>query len=93
MTAITCNSKFWASLLACSQGTLYGSGSMGGTVKVVTNQPKLDTWEGSVQCVLSDAEGGSGNGGGSFMLNIPQALTDVGKGLISDADVAPFTMW
>jgi iron complex outermembrane recepter protein len=53
------------------QGTLYGSGSMGGTVKVITNQPKLDTWEGSFQGTLSDTEGGSGNGGGKFMLNIP----------------------
>ena len=53
------------------QGTLYGSGSMGGTVKVVTNQPKLGTWEGSVQGTLSDTEGGSGNGGGNFMVNIP----------------------
>jgi iron complex outermembrane recepter protein len=31
------------------QGTLYGSGSMGGTIKIVTNQPKLDTFEGSAQ--------------------------------------------
>ena len=53
------------------QGTLYGSGSMGGTIKIVTNQPKLDTWEGSVQGTLSNTEGGSGNGGGQFMLNIP----------------------
>jgi len=57
------------------QGTLYGSGSMGGTVKVVTNQPKLDTWEGSFQGTLSDTEGGSGNGGGDFMLNIPLGNT------------------
>src|SRR5277367_5745621 len=53
------------------QGTLYGSGSMGGTVKLVTNQPKLNTYEGSFQGTLSDTEGGSGNGGGSFMLNVP----------------------
>ena len=53
------------------QGTLYGSGSMGGTVKLVTNQPKLSTYEGSFQGTLSDTEGGSGNGGGSFMLNVP----------------------
>jgi iron complex outermembrane receptor protein len=53
------------------QGTLYGSGSMGGTVKLVTNQPKLDTYEGSFQGTLSNTEGGSGNGGGSVMLNIP----------------------
>jgi iron complex outermembrane receptor protein len=53
------------------QGTLYGSGSMGGTIKIVTNQPKLGDWEGSVQGTLSDTEGGSGNGGGQFMLNVP----------------------
>jgi outer membrane receptor protein involved in Fe transport len=53
------------------QGTLYGSGSMGGTVKVITNQPKLNTFEGSFQGTLSDTQGGSGNGGGSVMLNVP----------------------
>jgi outer membrane receptor protein involved in Fe transport len=58
-------------LLRGPQGTLYGSGSMGGTVKIITNQPKLDTFEGSFQGTLSDTEGGSGNGGGSFMLNLP----------------------
>ena len=53
------------------QGTLYGSGSMGGTIKVITNKPKLDTFEGSVQGTLSDTEGGSGNYGGNLMLNLP----------------------
>src|ERR1700678_2818182 len=62
-------------LLRGPQGTLYGSGSMGGTVRVLTNQPKLDTFEGSVQGTLSDTQGGSGNGGGSFMLNIPLGET------------------
>lgn len=58
-------------LLRGPQGTLYGSGSMGGTVRVITNQPKLDTFEGSFQGTLSDTQGGSGNGGGSVMLNLP----------------------
>jgi outer membrane receptor protein involved in Fe transport len=58
-------------LLRGPQGTLYGSGSMGGTVRVITNQPKLDTFEGSVQGTLSDTQGGSGNGGGNLMLNVP----------------------
>jgi iron complex outermembrane recepter protein len=53
------------------QGTLYGSGSMGGTVKIITNQPKLDIWESSFQGTLSDTQGGSGNGGGNFMMNVP----------------------
>jgi outer membrane receptor protein involved in Fe transport len=62
-------------LLRGPQGTLYGSGSMGGTVRVITNQPKLDTFEGSAQGTLSDTQGGSGNGGGSLMLNLPVGET------------------
>jgi len=58
-------------LLRGPQGTLYGSGSMGGTVRLITNAPQLNTFGGSVQGTLSDTEGGSGNGGGSFMLNVP----------------------
>ncbi len=53
------------------QGTLYGSGSMGGTIKVVSNQPKLGVFEGSVQGMLSDTQGGDANGSGNLMLNIP----------------------
>jgi outer membrane receptor protein involved in Fe transport len=53
------------------QGTLYGSGSMGGTVKVITNLPKLNTWEGSVQSDISGTQGGGLNGRGNFMVNAP----------------------
>lgn len=53
------------------QGTLYGSGSMGGTIKIVTNQPKLGEFEGSAQATGSYTEGGNGNGSGNLMLNIP----------------------
>ncbi len=53
------------------QGTLYGSGSMGGTVKVITNQPKLGAFEGSVQGTVSDTDGGGANYGGNLMLNFP----------------------
>ena len=53
------------------QGTLYGSGSMGGTVRVLTNQPKLGTFEGSVQATGSDTDGGGGNGAANLMMNFP----------------------
>ncbi len=54
------------------QGTLYGAGSMGGTVKLVTNQPKLGSFEGAADVSASQtSSGGSTNGGGSLMLNIP----------------------
>jgi len=54
------------------QGTLYGAGSMGGTVKLVTNPPKLGSFEGSASVSASQtASGGSTNGGGNLMLNFP----------------------
>lgn len=53
------------------QGTLYGSGSMGGTVKIVTTQPKLNVWEGSAQGLVSTTDGGGTNGGASLAVNVP----------------------
>ena len=53
------------------QGTLYGSSSMGGTIKIVTNQPKLRLFEGSGQVTLSNTAGGGGNWSGNAMLNLP----------------------
>jgi outer membrane receptor protein involved in Fe transport len=54
------------------QGTLYGAGSMGGTIKLVTNKPKLGAWEAATDVNASYTDsGGSANGGGSGMLNIP----------------------
>ena len=53
------------------QGTLYGSGSMGGTVKIVTTAPKLHVWEGSAQGSVSGTKDGGTNGGASAALNVP----------------------
>ena len=53
------------------QGTLYGSGSMGGTIKLVTNQPKLGMFEAATDSTISETSHGSTNGGGSLMLNLP----------------------
>jgi outer membrane receptor protein involved in Fe transport len=57
------------------QGTLYGSGSMGGTIKVITNKPKLDAFDGSVRGMVSSTEGGGTNYSGDLMLNIPLGQT------------------
>jgi iron complex outermembrane recepter protein len=53
------------------QGTLYGSGSMGGTVKLVTNSPELNQFEGSINAFGSGTDGGGFNRGGNLMLNLP----------------------
>jgi iron complex outermembrane receptor protein len=52
-------------------GTLYGQGSLGGTIKVLTNPPKLDVWEGSLELSGSTTSDGAPNGSGSGMINIP----------------------
>jgi outer membrane receptor protein involved in Fe transport len=53
------------------QGTLYGSGSMGGTIKLVTNQPDLRTFSGQVHGILSSTYQGGLNPGGDVALNMP----------------------
>jgi outer membrane receptor protein involved in Fe transport len=66
------------------QGTLYGSGSMGGTIKIVTNQPKLDTFEGSTQVTGSYTDGGHANGSANLMLNLPLGDTMAVRVVASD---------
>jgi iron complex outermembrane receptor protein len=53
------------------QGTLYGSGSMGGTIRLITNQPVLNEYHVSTELVGSGTEGGGLNGRGSLMVNLP----------------------
>src|SRR5262249_1408075 len=54
------------------QGTLYGSGSMGGTVKLITNAPDLRALKANFQANGSHTDGSSSaNGGVSAMVNIP----------------------
>jgi outer membrane receptor protein involved in Fe transport len=58
-------------ILRGPQGTLYGSGSMGGTVKLLTAQPHLDSFGGSVEGTGSGTEGGGLNGGFNGAINLP----------------------
>lgn len=53
------------------QGTLYGSGSMGGTLRVLFNQPDATKFEGAIETQISDTRGG---GIGFFVkgaMNVP----------------------
>ena len=58
-------------MLRGPQGTLYGSGSMGGTVKLVTAQPELGKFDGGIELTGSHTEGASDNGAVNAMLNLP----------------------
>ncbi|MFZ4602971.1 MAG: TonB-dependent receptor [Caulobacterales bacterium] len=55
------------------QGTLFGSGSVGGTIRYITNQPNTDKTEGQVEANLNTlADGGTG-GHLKAMFNSPFA--------------------
>jgi outer membrane receptor protein involved in Fe transport len=58
-------------ILRGPQGTLYGSGSMGGTVKLLTAQPKFDEFSGSIEATGSGTEGGGLNGSVNASINLP----------------------
>lgn len=54
------------------QGTLYGSGSLGGTVRYITRRPVLGEFEGNVEGLLSTTDGSDGtNWEANAKLNIP----------------------
>jgi len=58
-------------ILRGPQGTLFGSGSMGGTVRLISNQPNLSKFESTAQSVLSGTDGGGFNHKDSLMVNLP----------------------
>jgi len=58
-------------ILRGPQGTLFGSGSMGGTVRLITNQPNVSEFQSTVQSVLSGTDGGGFNHKDSLMVNLP----------------------
>ncbi|MFM6949437.1 MAG: TonB-dependent receptor [Novosphingobium sp.] len=66
------------------QGTLFGSGSVGGTVRYITNQPKLGVTEGVVEAGINTFDGGSAGYGAKGAVNVPMgekaALRMVGYG-------------
>ena len=60
-------------ILRGPQGTLYGAGSMGGTVKLVTNKPDLQHFGVNAEGIFSDTDGGGFNHTENAMLNLPLA--------------------
>jgi outer membrane receptor protein involved in Fe transport len=58
-------------ILRGPQGTLFGSGSMGGTVRLITNQPNLTQFQSTAQTVLSGTDGGGFNHKVNLMANLP----------------------
>jgi iron complex outermembrane recepter protein len=57
------------------QGTLYGSSSMGGTIKVISNAPDPSNFDASAQGTFSGTDGGGANYAENGMVNLPLGST------------------
>ena len=55
------------------QGTLYGDGSLGGTIRILTRDPDLDEMQVGAELDGSDTQSGSGNYAVRGMVNVPIA--------------------
>ncbi|MDZ3832173.1 MAG: TonB-dependent receptor [Sphingopyxis sp.] len=53
------------------QGTLFGSGSVGGTIRYITNQPRIGVTEGSVEANLNLVDGDDVGGHLKGAINLP----------------------
>jgi iron complex outermembrane recepter protein len=66
------------------QGTLYGAGSLGGTVKLITNPPDLSGFYGSSQTTGSGTAGGGANYSEKAMVNLPLIDETVALRVVGD---------
>jgi iron complex outermembrane recepter protein len=57
------------------QGTLFGSGSVGGTIRYITNQPRVDRVEGTAEAGVNFLSGGGMGYDGKAAFNVPFAPT------------------
>ena len=79
------------------QGTLYGIGSVGGILRVVTRKPDLETWSGDMAVTASGTVGGGLNTDVAATLNVPilrgrvalrgSAYSERLSGYINDAEL------
>ena len=53
------------------QGTLFGSGSLSGTVRYITNQPQLKDFNGAVEVTANQVSDGGNGGDVKGMINVP----------------------
>jgi iron complex outermembrane recepter protein len=65
------------------QGTLYGEGSMGGTIRYITNSPDLTTYSGSVEGEGGQIDGGAQSYKADGVANLPLIPGELGLRLVA----------
>ena len=71
------------------QGTLYGDGSMGGTIRFITRAPRLDKFEGNVEAGFSQLSGGQAGWRANGVVNVPLSTGVAGLRLVAGHEDLP----
>ena len=71
------------------QGTLYGDGSMGGTIRFITKAPRLDKFEGGIEAGFSQLSGGQTGWRANGMVNVPLSTGVAGLRLVAGHEDLP----
>ncbi len=72
------------------QGTLFGAGSLSGTVRYITNQPKLGEVEGAIQGSVETVTDGGVGGDIKGMYNMPTSENSALRVVLYDKEYAGF---
>lgn len=73
------------------QGTLYGAGSLGGTVRYITNKPRLGVTEGRLNTSFYQTADGGLSNDTDAVFNLPIGSTVALRGAVSRLDEAGYT--
>ncbi len=71
------------------QGTLYGDGSMGGTIRFITRAPKLDKFEAQVEAGYGQLSGGGSGWRANGVVNVPLSAGVAGLRLVAGHEDLP----
>ncbi|AFU98747.1 TonB-dependent receptor [Simiduia agarivorans] len=73
------------------QGTLYGSGSLGGTIRYITNQPEFDEFTADFNTGLYQTAGGGLSSDTDIVVNLPLSENLALRGSLAYLDEAGYT--
>jgi len=76
-------------ILKGPQGTLFGEGSMGGTVRILTRRPEFDRFGFGTELDASTAKGGSSGRGAKAVVNVPLVDERLALRVVATDEILP----